>query len=166
MTQHFCGQYLGSRLTFHLSGGRVHHIGGTHYSPAHRRVRFCAGTADEITGLRFTGARLTAVEVRRGDATEWKEEAEASAAGEEMGSPFPEGFDDDDDLIDYDDEDDDDEEEGEDDDDEGEEDEEEEEEETTLPPDEHWPCAACTFINTRRRFRCEICETSRDAPIE
>ena len=47
-----------------------------------------------------------------------------------------------------------------DDDDEGEEDEEEEEEETTLPPDEHWPCAACTFINMRRRFRCEICETS------
>ena len=104
--------------------------------------------------------------MRRGDTTEWKADAQASAAGEEMGSPFPD-MDEDDDLIDYDDEDDDEEEEeGEDDDDEGEEDEEEEEEETTLPPDEHWPCAACTFINTRRRFRCEICETSRDAPIE
>ena len=91
-----------------------------------------------------------------------KEEAEASAAGEEMGSPF---MDEDDDLIDYDDEDDDDdEEEGEDDDDEGEEDE-EEEEETTLPPDGTGR-APRAFINTRRRFRCEICETSRDAPIE
>ena len=64
VTQHFCGQYLGSRLTFHLSVPRPY-IGGTHYSPAHRHVRYCAGTADEIIGLRFTGARL-AVEVRRG----------------------------------------------------------------------------------------------------
>ena len=33
-------------------------------------------TADEIVGLRFVDTRLAAIEVRRGDATEWKTEAE------------------------------------------------------------------------------------------
>ena len=79
-------QYLGSRLTFHLSGGRVHRSAARTTAGAPPRA-VLRGTADEIIGLRCRRApHRRRGAPRRHD--EWKEEAEASAAGEEMGSPF------------------------------------------------------------------------------